>query len=86
MLYSCLHRVTVERAHPSRGGGGGGGGGGGDRGGGGSSGRGGGGYDGGRERSRSSGYSSRFGSPYNTEWRLVVENLSSRAGWQVIDL
>ena len=25
----------------------------------------------------------RYGSPYNTEWRVVVENLSTRAGWQV---
>jgi len=68
---TCFDRVTVERAHPNRSGGGGGGGGGG-----GSS------YGGG-DRRRSGGYSSRFGAPYNTEWRVIVENLSSRAGWQV---
>ena len=26
---------------------------------------------------------SRYGAPYNTEWRVIVDNLSSKAGWQV---
>ena len=25
----------------------------------------------------------RYGAPYNTEFKLIVENLSSRASWQV---
>ena len=26
----------------------------------------------------------RYGSPYNTDYRIIVENLSTKAGWQVI--
>lgn len=25
----------------------------------------------------------RYGAPYNTEWKVTVDNLSSRASWQV---
>ena len=25
----------------------------------------------------------RYGAPYNTEWKITVDNLSSRASWQV---
>lgn len=66
-------RLTVEHATgtPREGGGGGGdrGGGGGDRGG----------HRGDAGRRNDRGGRSR---PYNTEWRIIVENLSSRVGWQ----
>ncbi|KAF1744759.1 hypothetical protein MXB_3489 [Myxobolus squamalis] len=29
-------------------------------------------------------YRDKYGAPYNTEWRLTVENLSSRVGWQEV--
>ncbi|XP_002156792.2 serine/arginine-rich splicing factor 5 isoform X1 [Hydra vulgaris] len=47
-------------------------------------------YDGGyrdreRERSRDrGGFSSRYGRPYNTDFRLVIENVSTRCSWQDI--
>lgn len=64
-------RITVEHARPtSRSGGGGGGGGGGS--GGGSGMRRGGGFR----------FRDKYGAPYNTEFKLTVENLSSRASWQ----
>merc|ERR1719495_1512569 len=28
------------------------------------------------------GFSSRYGRPYNTEYRVLIENVSSRANWQ----
>ncbi|XP_068699443.1 serine/arginine-rich splicing factor 6-like isoform X2 [Montipora capricornis] len=68
-------RITVEHARPtSRSGGSGGGGGGG----------GGGGRDGGSGMRRGGGFRfrDRYGAPYNTEYKVTVENLSSRASWQ----
>ncbi|CAH3013818.1 unnamed protein product [Porites evermanni] len=62
-------RITVEHARPtSRSGSSGGGGGGG----GGSGMRRGGGFR----------FRDRYGAPYNTEWKVTVDNLSSRASWQ----
>ncbi|KAF0987705.1 hypothetical protein HZS_326 [Henneguya salminicola] len=29
-------------------------------------------------------YRDKYGAPYNTEWRLIVQNISSRVGWQEI--
>jgi len=69
----CGERVIIEHARgPSRREGGGGGGG-----------RGGGGY-GGRDsyRDRRPNWSDKYGPPTRTEYRLVVENLSSRVSWQ----
>lgn len=65
-------RLQVEHAKPSgrsedRGGGGGGGGGYGSR---------------DRGFSDRGGFSSRYGRPYNTEFRIVIENLSTRCSWQ----
>jgi len=31
---------------------------------------------------RGGGYSSRYGRPYNTEFRVIIENLSTRCSWQ----
>lgn len=70
-------RITVEHARPtSRSGGSGGGGGGGGRDGG---------RDGGSGMRRSGGFRfrDRYGAPYNTEFKITVENLSSRASWQL---
>jgi len=48
----------------------------------------GGGYGGGRRdsppRGRGGGFSSRFGRPYNTEFRVLIDNISSRCSWQDI--
>ncbi|XP_057304264.1 serine-arginine protein 55-like [Hydractinia symbiolongicarpus] len=33
---------------------------------------------------RGGGYSSKYGRPYNTEYRLIIENLSTRCSWQDI--
>jgi len=85
-------RIQVEYAKPTgrsdeRGGGGGGSRfGGGDRGGSRYDDRGsrGGGYSdrgGGGDRG---GYSSKYGRPYNTEYRIIIENLSTRCSWQDI--
>ncbi|RMX43738.1 hypothetical protein pdam_00006365 [Pocillopora damicornis] len=65
-------RITVEHARPTSRSGGGGGGGGGGGSGGGSGMRRGGGFR----------FRDRYGAPYNTEFKLTVENLSSRASWQ----
>lgn len=43
----------------------------------------GGGGSGGRYDSKSSRNSSRYGPPLRTEYRLIVENLSTRVSWQV---
>ncbi|XP_028394188.1 serine-arginine protein 55-like isoform X2 [Dendronephthya gigantea] len=65
-------RVTVEHAKPDRSRG--------YRGGGGSS------YGGDRRdygrRDGGNSFRDRYGAPYNTEWRVIVDNLSTRAGWQ----
>ncbi|XP_078373255.1 serine/arginine-rich splicing factor 6-like isoform X2 [Oculina patagonica] len=67
-------RITVEHARPtSRSGGGG------DRG---SGGGGGGGGGSGMRRGGGFRFRDRYGAPYNTEYKLNVENLSSRASWQ----
>jgi len=85
----CGERIVIEHARgpSSRRGGGGGGGGGGYGGGGGGGGRdggyggrGGGGGGGGRYNDSRS--ASRYGPPTRTDYRLVVENLSSRVSWQ----
>jgi len=36
------------------------------------------------DRDRGGGYSSKYGRPYNTEYRLIIENLSTRCSWQDI--
>jgi len=41
------------------------------------------GFGGRREGGGARRYSSRYGAPYNTDNRIIVENLSSRCGWQV---
>jgi len=51
--------------------------------------RGGGGYGGGYrrdspQRGGRGGFSSRFGRPYNTEFRVLIENISTRVSWQDI--
>lgn len=69
----CGSRVTVERSRGP-----------GDRRGGDSGPRGGGRYGGGGRssfRDRDDGFR-RNNRPYNTQWRVLVENLSSRCGWQ----
>jgi len=38
----------------------------------------------GRSPPRGGGFSSRFGRPYNTEFRVIIENVSSRCTWQDI--
>ncbi|XP_010795218.1 serine/arginine-rich splicing factor 4-like [Notothenia coriiceps] len=83
----CGERVIVEHTKGPRrdggyGGGGGGGGGSSSGGGGGRGGGGGGGGGGGDRGGGGGGGGDRYGPPIRTDYRLIVENLSSRCSWQ----
>ncbi|KAH3846483.1 hypothetical protein DPMN_088784 [Dreissena polymorpha] len=66
----CGERVSIEHARGTR------------RDAGGYRGGNGGGYGGGRSMRRDPSWPNKYGAPIRTDYRIIVENLSSRASWQ----